>query len=53
MHNIELLEELIEETEKQEAIYRLMGDNMGSAHWILERVKLRGILYGELLRNIR
>lgn len=39
------LHDAINETERQEKMFRLAGDDLMSAHWILERVKLRSQLY--------
>lgn len=35
----------ISETERQEKLFRLADDTLRTAHWILERVKLRAQLF--------
>lgn len=38
----------ISETERQENLFRLANDNLNTAYWILERVKLRSQLFALL-----
>lgn len=47
------LREAIEETKRQEATFRLADDRLNTAHWILERVKLRSQLAGLIIGQIR
>jgi hypothetical protein len=50
---IQEIEEQIAETERQEAVFRLAGDDRQVGWWILERVKLRGLLINKMFETIR
>lgn len=43
----------IAETAEQEKLFRLAGDHLSTAWWVMERVKLRGQLFDQLLQNIK
>ena len=47
------LKDAIENTIVQERLFREAGDDLNCAHWILERVKLRAMLYSRLMEEIR
>jgi hypothetical protein len=50
---IEQLEEAIAETERQEKLFRLAEQYDKSAWWIMQRFKLRGMLYMKMMELIR
>lgn len=50
---IEELENAIAETHKQEALFRAAEHYDKSAWWVMERLKLRAILFNKMLELIR
>lgn len=49
----EELHEAIVETERQEKLFRLADNLNMTAWWVLERVRLRSLLFNRLMEEIR
>lgn len=47
------IEDAIEETDRQENMFRMADDMANTAWWILERIRLRALLYARLMEEIR
>ena len=50
MNTVEL-EAAIRETERQEKLFRLADSPLDTAYWVLERVKLRSLLFFALQKE--